>query len=42
VLTHAGRRGGFSALGNLFITEAGLVLEELGTPSALGVPVISE
>jgi superfamily I DNA/RNA helicase len=42
VLTHAGRRGGFSAQGNLFITEAGLVLEELGTPSALGVPVISE
>jgi hypothetical protein len=42
VLTHAGRRGGYSAQGNLFLTEAGLVLEESGIPPALGVPAISE
>jgi DNA helicase-2/ATP-dependent DNA helicase PcrA len=42
VLTHAERRGGFDAQGNLFLTEAGLVLDYPGTPPALGVPAISE
>jgi superfamily I DNA/RNA helicase/DNA polymerase III epsilon subunit-like protein len=32
VLTHAEQRGGYRAQGHLFITEAGLVLEELGIP----------
>jgi DNA helicase-2/ATP-dependent DNA helicase PcrA len=42
VLTHVERRGGYRSLGSLFLTEAGLVLEETGTPPALGVPAISE
>jgi DNA helicase II / ATP-dependent DNA helicase PcrA len=42
VLTHAERRGGYAAQGKLFLTEAGLVLEETGIPSAYPVPVISE
>jgi superfamily I DNA/RNA helicase len=42
VLTHAEQRGGYRAQGNLFLTEAGLVLEDPGIPSALEVPVISE
>jgi DNA polymerase III epsilon subunit family exonuclease len=42
VLTHSERRGGFDAQGNLFLTEAGLVLDYPGTPPALGVPAISE
>ncbi len=42
VLTHAEQRGGYRAQGHLFITEAGLVLEELGTPPALAVPVFPE
>jgi superfamily I DNA/RNA helicase len=42
VLTHAERRGGYSAQGNLFLTESGLVLEDPGTPPALVVPAISE
>jgi DNA polymerase III epsilon subunit-like protein len=42
VLTHAEQRGGYRALGHLFITEAGLVLEDLGIPPALGAPVTSE
>jgi hypothetical protein len=42
VLTHAERRGGYTAQGKLFLTEAGLVLEETGIPSAYPVPVISE
>jgi DNA polymerase III epsilon subunit-like protein len=41
VLTHAEQRGGYRAQGHLFITEAGLLLEDLGTPPALGAPVIS-
>ena len=35
VLTHAEQRGGYRAQGHLFITEAGLVLEAVGTPPAL-------
>ena len=42
VLTHAEQRSGSRAQGHLFITEAGLVLEDLGTPPALSAPVISE
>jgi superfamily I DNA/RNA helicase/DNA polymerase III epsilon subunit-like protein len=42
VLTHAEQRGGYRAQGHLFLTEAGLVLEDLGTPPALGVPAIPE
>ncbi|MEP7227306.1 MAG: UvrD-helicase domain-containing protein [Gemmatimonadales bacterium] len=42
VLTHAEQRGGYRAQGHLFITEAGLVLEDLGIPPALGASVISE
>ena len=42
VLTHAEQRGGYRAQGHLFITEAGLVLEDLGIPPALGVPVTHE
>ena len=42
VLTHSEQRGGYRAQGHLFITEAGLVLEDLGIPSALGAPVHSE
>jgi superfamily I DNA/RNA helicase/DNA polymerase III epsilon subunit-like protein len=41
VLTHAEQRGGYRAQGHLFITEAGLLLEDLGIPPALGTPVIS-
>jgi superfamily I DNA/RNA helicase/DNA polymerase III epsilon subunit-like protein len=42
VLTHAEQRGGYRAQGHLFITEAGLVLEDFGIPPALGASVISE
>jgi len=42
VLTHAEQRGGYRAQGHLFITEAGLVLEDLGIPPALGTPVTRE
>ena len=42
VLTHAEQRGGYHAQGHLFITEAGLVLEELGIPPVLAAPVIPE
>ena len=42
VLTHAEQRSGYRAQGHLFITEAGLVLEDLGIPPALGVRVTSE
>ena len=42
VLTHAEQRGGYPAQGHLFITEAGLVLEDLGIPPALGVRVTNE
>jgi superfamily I DNA/RNA helicase/DNA polymerase III epsilon subunit-like protein len=42
VLTHAEQRGGYRAQGHLFITEAGLVLEDLGIPPALGAPVTRE
>jgi len=42
VLTYAEQRGGYRAQGHLFITEAGLVLEDFGIPPALGVSVISE
>jgi len=42
VLTHAERRGGYGAQGNLFLTEAGLVLEDPGIPHALEVPAIRE
>jgi superfamily I DNA/RNA helicase/DNA polymerase III epsilon subunit-like protein len=42
VLTHAEQRGGYRAQGHLFITEAGLVLEDLGISPALDAPVISE
>jgi DNA polymerase III epsilon subunit family exonuclease len=41
VLTHVERRAGFGALGQLFLTEAGLVLEDPGIPPALEVPAIS-
>ena len=34
VLTHAERRAGYAAQGKLFLTEAGLVLEETGIPPA--------
>ena len=40
VLTHAERRAGYQALGSLFITEAGLVVEVLGTAPALEVLVV--
>jgi len=33
VLTHSEQRGGYRAQGHLFITEAGLVLEDLGIPA---------
>jgi hypothetical protein len=42
VLTHCEQRGGYHAQGHLFITEAGLVLEELGIPPVLAAPVIPE
>jgi superfamily I DNA/RNA helicase len=42
VLTHAEQRGGYRAQGHLFITEAGLLLDDLGIAHALGGPVISE
>ena len=42
VLTHAEQRGGYRAQGHLFITEAGLLLEDLGMSPALGASVISE
>jgi DNA helicase-2/ATP-dependent DNA helicase PcrA len=42
VLTHAEQRGGYRAQGHLFITEAGLLLEDLGISPALGASVISE
>lgn len=42
VLTHVERRAGYRALGNLFITEAGLALQEIGTPPALEVPAVSK
>jgi superfamily I DNA/RNA helicase len=42
VLTHAEQRGGYRAQGHLFLTEAGLLLEDLGIPHALGAPVISK
>jgi DNA polymerase III epsilon subunit family exonuclease len=42
VLTHAEQRGGYRAQGHLFITEAGLLLEDLGIPPALRAPAISE
>jgi hypothetical protein len=42
LLTYVEQRGGYRAQGHLFITEAGLVLEDLGIPPALGVSVISE
>jgi DNA polymerase III epsilon subunit-like protein len=35
VLTHAEQRGGYRAQGHLFITEAGLVLEDLGPPRGI-------
>jgi superfamily I DNA/RNA helicase/DNA polymerase III epsilon subunit-like protein len=42
VLTCAQRRAGYRALGNLFLTESGLVPEESGTPPALGVPAVPQ
>ena len=42
VLTHVERRGGYRSQGSLFLTEAGLVLEDSGTPHALEVPAIRE
>lgn len=42
VLTHAEQRGGYRAQGHLFITEAGLVLEDLGIAPALGASVTRE
>jgi DNA helicase II / ATP-dependent DNA helicase PcrA len=42
VLTHVERRGGFGSQGHLFLTEAGLVLEDPGIPPALEVPAIRE
>lgn len=42
VLTHVERRGGYRSQGSLFLTEAGLVLEDSGTPRALEVPAIRE
>jgi DNA polymerase III epsilon subunit-like protein len=42
VLTYCERRGGFRALGHLFLTEAGLVLEILGTPPALEPQIVSQ
>jgi len=42
VLTHAERRAGYAAQGKLFLTEAGLVLEESGMPPAFPVPAIRE
>ena len=42
VLTHSERRGGYPAQGNLFLTEAGLVLQDPGIPPALGAPAIHE
>jgi DNA polymerase III epsilon subunit-like protein len=40
VLTHAQQRGGYRAQGHLFITEAGLVLGDLGTAPALEAEVV--
>ena len=42
VLTHVGRRAGFGAQGSLFLTEAGLSLEDPGIPRAWEVPAIPE
>jgi superfamily I DNA/RNA helicase len=42
VLTHAERRAGYGAQGGLFLTEAGLVLEDPGIPPAMEVPAIRE
>jgi DNA helicase-2/ATP-dependent DNA helicase PcrA len=42
VLTHTEQRGGYHAQGHLFITEAGLLLEDLGISPASGASVISE
>jgi ATP-dependent DNA helicase UvrD/PcrA len=41
VLTRAERRFGFPSGGSLFLTEAGLQAAILGTPPALGSPVVS-
>ncbi|HJR15774.1 MAG TPA: UvrD-helicase domain-containing protein [Gemmatimonadales bacterium] len=40
VLTHSERRGGYDAQGKLFLTEAGLALEDAGIPHAQEVPAI--
>ena len=42
VLTHAERRAGYAAQGKLYLTEAGLVLEEIGIPPASRVTAIGE
>lgn len=42
VLTHAERRGGYSANGTLFLKEAGLILDDPGIAHALEVPAIFE
>jgi hypothetical protein len=42
VLTYAEQRGGYRAQGHLFITEAGLLPEDLGISPALGASVISQ
>ncbi|HEU4681827.1 MAG TPA: 3'-5' exonuclease, partial [Gemmatimonadales bacterium] len=42
VLTCAERRAGYRALGILFLTEAGVVPEDLGTPPALVVPAVPQ
>jgi DNA helicase II / ATP-dependent DNA helicase PcrA len=42
VLTHAERRAGYAAQGKLFLTEAGLVLQQPGIPPASPVPAIRE
>jgi DNA polymerase III epsilon subunit family exonuclease len=40
VLTHAEQRAGYPSLGNLFVIEAGLALNDPGTPSAREAPVV--
>ncbi len=42
VLTHVDRRAGYSAQGHLFLTEAGLLLQDFGIPPASEVPAIRE
>jgi superfamily I DNA/RNA helicase len=42
VLTHAERRAGYAAQGKLFLTEAGLALEQTGIPSASPVAATRE